>query len=145
MRVPLLIQAPGLGAAIDDRPAQQIDVAPTVLDLLGLPPHPSFQGISLVAPDPDPDRPIFLVVQSSIAHQYAVVRNGYKYIYDVRRSGWALMDLNTDPGEMNSHSDEHLDVGVQLNLLLGTWRRLQLDYYSDASEHIRTYPPVLVD
>ena len=44
MRVPLIMYAPGLQARIDDRPAQHIDIPPSLLHLVGLPKHPSFQG-----------------------------------------------------------------------------------------------------
>ncbi|MHC4948141.1 MAG: sulfatase, partial [Planctomycetota bacterium] len=50
MHVPLVIRAPGLAATVDDRPVQHVDVPPTVLHLLGLPPHPSAQGVSLLDP-----------------------------------------------------------------------------------------------
>ena len=39
LRVPLLIRAPGLSASQDPRLAQQINVPPSVVDLLGLPTH----------------------------------------------------------------------------------------------------------
>lgn len=46
-RVPLLIRAPGLPAGRVATPVSQIDVVPTVLDLLGFAPPPSAQGASL--------------------------------------------------------------------------------------------------
>ena len=145
VRVPLVITAPGLEPAIDDRPAQQIDIAPTVLDLLGLPPHPSFQGISLLAPDPDPDRALYMVVQSSMADQIAIVRGDHKLIHDYRRSGAALMNLRVDPGETVNLVDAEPALTRRLWRRLGTWEHLQLDYYADGEQHVRTYPPVLAD
>jgi arylsulfatase A-like enzyme len=46
-RVPLLIRAPGLPAGRVTTPVSQIDVTPTVLDLLGFAPPPAAQGASL--------------------------------------------------------------------------------------------------
>jgi len=50
LQVPLLVWAPGLLApARVAPPASLLDVVPTVLDLLGLPPDPAHRGTSLVA------------------------------------------------------------------------------------------------
>ena len=38
---------------------------PSLLQLLGLPAHPGFQGISLFEPRPDPDRNVYTIVQTS--------------------------------------------------------------------------------
>jgi arylsulfatase A-like enzyme len=46
-RVPLLIRAPGVPAGRVTTPVSQIDVLPTVLDLLGVPAPPSAPGASL--------------------------------------------------------------------------------------------------
>lgn len=59
-RVPLFIKAPGQQeGGTDDRPAMTVDLAPTVLDILGLEAPWEFDGVSLVDPDVDipPDRP----------------------------------------------------------------------------------------
>jgi arylsulfatase A-like enzyme len=50
LRVPLVIAAPGLLAPANvTSPTSLLDVAPTVLDLLGLAPIPGHRGVSLVA------------------------------------------------------------------------------------------------
>jgi arylsulfatase A-like enzyme len=50
LRVPLVIAAPGIMAPVEvTTPASLLDVAPTLLDLLGLPPIPGQRGVSLVA------------------------------------------------------------------------------------------------
>ena len=49
VRVPLIMLGPGLPAGrVVERPVSLIDVAPTILDLLGLPPEPRFEGRSLL-------------------------------------------------------------------------------------------------
>lgn len=49
MRVPLIIVAPGVpGGRVVAEPVSLVDVAPTLLELTGLPPAPSFEGRSLV-------------------------------------------------------------------------------------------------
>jgi arylsulfatase A-like enzyme/Tfp pilus assembly protein PilF len=48
MKVPFILKAPGLPAGIRvEAQVRAIDLAPTVLDLVGLPPEPSAQGVSL--------------------------------------------------------------------------------------------------
>ena len=54
LRVPLLVRLPGgaQGGTRVDRVVRQVDIFPTVLDLLGLPPRPWLDGTSLVTPAP---------------------------------------------------------------------------------------------
>lgn len=49
LRVPFFIVAPGVEGAsiVDDRVVETIDLAPTLLDLAGLPAEPAFEGMSL--------------------------------------------------------------------------------------------------
>ncbi|MED5263124.1 MAG: sulfatase [Myxococcota bacterium] len=145
MRVPLVVHVPGGEGKRDERPAQHIDVPPTILDLLGLPPHPGLQGVSLVAQDPDPDRSRYLVAQTPLAHQYAVVRGRYKLLHDVRHEKLMLADLQADPGEQVNLAAEEPEVANDLLRRLYTWRRHQLDYYSDLNRQRSVYPPVLSD
>src|SRR6185295_19716266 len=81
MKVPMIIRAPGLEFSRDDRPAMFLDVPPTVLDLLGLPAHPGFQGTSLLQPRPNPARSVFMIAQTPVAHQSAIVRSGFKLLF----------------------------------------------------------------
>jgi arylsulfatase A-like enzyme len=145
MRVPLVIRAPGLTPRVDPRPAQHIDVAPTILDLLGIPPHPSFQGVSLVSEDPAPDRSRYLLVQAPLAHQYGVVRDGFKLVHDAERDKTTLVNLRRDPGETRDLSKRRPVLTEELRRRVDTWRALQLEYYNDPAIHTRSYPPVLSD
>ena len=145
MRVPLLMRVPGGEGVSDARPAQHIDIPPTILDLLGLPSHPGLQGVSLIAKEPDPLRSRYLVAQTPLAHQYAVVRGRHKLLYDVRHDKVMLVDLESDPGEQQSLVHEDPALTAELLRRLGTWRRHQVDYYDDLSRHRRFYPPHLAD
>ena len=56
LRVPLLLRGPGVPAKVEHRPVQLLDLAPTLLDLLGCPPSPGMVGRSLLrggSPEPD--------------------------------------------------------------------------------------------
>ncbi len=146
MRVPVVIDGPGIDPAPpDDRPAQHIDIPPTILDVLGLPSHPSFQGISLLDPAPPLDRSIFLVVQSPLARQYAIVRSGYKLIHDEKTGRDILLDLNEDPGETRNIAGRMPELARDLRRRLDLWRAIQIEYYGNLREHQETYPPVISD
>jgi arylsulfatase A-like enzyme len=98
LRVPLVIAAPGvLAPAQVTTPVSLLDVAPTILDLLGLAPTAGQRGMSLVgraraaasgtAPDPqDMARPIFGEVdrvERTPVKQVSVRRNGATAITDL--------------------------------------------------------------
>lgn len=143
VRIPLVLRAPGLEAAIDGRPAQQIDVPPTLLDLLGLPPHPAFQGRSLVGPPAGEARPVFLVAQTPMVTQYAVVLEGWKLMLDVRDERVELYHLDEDPGETRDLAEERPEIRQELLDLLLEWVLLQLDYHETPERFRAEYPPVL--
>lgn len=148
-RVPLVVRAPGLVPTRDDRLAQHVDVPPTVLGLLGLPPHPAHQGHDLRRPG-RPDEAAYLVSQCALAHQVAIVWRGLKLVHDERSDRFALFDLMRDPEERHpvSPRDEVFwAVAKRHGVLarLATWRALQLGYYADADAQQRHYPPVLGD
>jgi arylsulfatase A-like enzyme len=145
MKVPLIIRAPGLNPAIDARPAQHVDILPTILDLLGLPAHPSAQGVSLVEPRVNVNRSIYLVAQTPLAHQYGIVRSRFKLVYDGESRRYTLYDLASDPGETNDVSATHKEDVHDLASRLQTWRKLQIDYYADRTLHSREYPPIIAD
>lgn len=141
LRTPLIVRIPDHDPAVRTDLAHHLDVPPTVLDALGLPPHPSFQGRSLLAP-PTP-REVYLVVQSPFAEQYSIVRDGWKLIHDPRASRPFLYHLEADPGEQVDLSAQEPELTAQLRRRLDTWRWLQIDYYHDLDRHILMYPPVL--
>ncbi len=98
LRVPLVIAAPGMLAPTEVKtPVSLLDIAPTVLDLLGLAPTQSQRGVSLVAraraaaagdaPDPaELARPIFGEVdrvERTPIRQVSVRRNRAAAIFDL--------------------------------------------------------------
>ena len=156
MRVPLVIRAPELEPGVDGRLAQHIDLPPSLLHLIGVPAHPSFQGRNLLRdPSGDPDPPsipavdstgrfAYLVAQAA-AHQYAIVDNRHKLIYDAVRRSYELYDLRKDPGETRNLTEERASVRDALAARLHAWRRAQLGYYADWRLHDAWYPPVPPD
>ena len=145
MKVPLVIYAPDLPPKIDQRLSQHIDIPPTILDLMGLPPHPGYQGKSLLDEEPKQGRSVYLLVQSPLSHQYAIVKDGFKYIFDARLNRDALFNLTTDPMEKINDATNYPDVFAELKLRLNIWREKQIAYYNDSDQHSRLYPPMLED
>jgi arylsulfatase A-like enzyme len=143
MKVPLLIRAPGVRPGSDNRPAMFLDVAPSILDLLGLPAHPGFQGISLFESAPDPARSIFMIAQTPSAYEYAIVRSGFKLHYPEKEGTYILNDLERDPGETINVAVSRPELVADLSARLKRWRDEQLAYYDDLSRQSREYPPVI--
>jgi arylsulfatase A-like enzyme len=147
MKVPMIIRAPGLQPGLDARPAMFLDVPPSVFDLMGLPAHPGFQGISLFEPNPDPNRSIYMIVQTPAAFQSAIVRSGFKLLYSEWDGRNYLYDLVNDPAETPTKNlaRSRPDLLADLTDRLRLWRREQLSYYADVPRQSREYPPVVKD
>lgn len=144
VQVPLVVRAPGLPPGTNDELARTIDVPPTILGLLGLPPHPSFHGVDLINAPPE-TRSAYLLVRTSLARQYAVVRNDMKLIKDVGRGRTLLYDLRHDPGEKHELSRLRPTLTADLEARVDTWVRETLAYYDDQQRQAREYPPAFLD
>ena len=111
--IPLLIRGPGVPAGHrDGRVASLVDVAPTVLALLGLEGGIEAQGRDLSAgwrdPTPDPGRTIFSEADwmNEVPEAYRMARDPrYKLIRETRSGRSWLYDLETDPGERSPIDD----------------------------------------
>ena len=101
MRVPLLVRVPGRGQGrvVEDQ-VGLVDVAPTVLDLLGVPDAPPMQGRSLVSAIDGRALAARAVIgeASQDLGVKAVRTNRWKYVRDAA-GGQRLFDLTTDPAE----------------------------------------------
>ena len=122
LRVPLILAAPGLpeGRRVDC-PARHVDVLPTVLELLGLPPASHGSGRSLVpATTTGEDCPEVPIVAESPAYgpdSRAVIWKRRKLI--VRSDGVEyLFDLRRDPEERHNLAAERPRLVTALRLVL---------------------------
>jgi Sulfatase len=105
VRIPLVIAAPG---AIKkpvrvSRIASVIDVAPTVLDLLGLPAQALHQGASLLPAD---SRIALFYTDYSIGW-LGLADGCWKYLYEIDSRRSRLFDVCADPGETVDRASEH--------------------------------------
>jgi len=145
VRVACVLHAPRrLAPRADDYPFELVDVAPTVLGLLGWPPHPNFQGIDALAPDRPPaaHRTLFVHVHSGLARADAVLLGGrWKLQHDLQRGRIRLHDVVADPGETTDLAAERPDLARSLHATLASWRARQLAYYHYPFYYERYYPP----
>lgn len=139
--VPLIVSAPGIEGRDDHGVAELVDVAPTILSILGLPPYPGFQGEDLTTVPPENRSPAFIVTQTPIADAMGVVSGRWKYIFDADRKQAMLFDLETDPTERRNMVQQKPELFYELDTLLGLWRWSQIGYYSDRDLQAREFPP----
>jgi arylsulfatase A-like enzyme len=104
VRVPLLLWAPGVTPRHIDEPRSAIDLAPTILDLEGAPPEPSFHGKSLVPelygkPAEPRDVIVDLPRTSDNDRRRALIHGHVKIIAWGDDYSWELFDIADDPLE----------------------------------------------
>ncbi len=140
LRVPLVIAAPGLLAPVEvTTPASLLDVAPTLLDLLGLSPIPGQRGVSLVSraraaasgteTAADASRPVFAEVDrmdKTAVRKLAVRRNHAAAILDLTTNTLACFAAD-DRAEMRPTGScpelsELIDLHRQASVPVGEWR-----------------------
>jgi arylsulfatase A-like enzyme len=129
-RVPLLISGPGVEAQRIDERRSHIDLAPTILDLLGIEEKPdSFVGKSLVPEifgQKKPDKAELIVLDlpedSHNPPVRAVISGDYKLIvYGVGRR--ELYDIAKDPGELVELSKKEPAKLAEMNAFFDeTWK-----------------------
>ncbi len=141
LQVPLIVKLPGsvdAGASVD-RPAELVDVAPTVLALAGVAPPAALPGLSLLRLAEDAEDAAPRVIYSETFNprlRYgwsgltSVVRGHYHYIEGADRE---LYDLAADPGETkNVLRDERKVYATLRDALHGFDSELQKPFEEDA-------------
>lgn len=145
IHVACVLHAPAMLAPTrDDYPFEHVDLVPTVCGLLGLEPHPNFQGIDALsaARPPAEQRLTFCHVLSSLAEADSVILGGRWKLTEDRRGGFVtLYDLQNDPGETNNLVTQDPVRANQLQAALRTWREQQLAYYHYPPYYLNFYPP----
>lgn len=128
-RVPLIVFDPRLKRASRQRQEVSIaDVAPTVLDMLGVAPPPAMRGRSLwpaAAGAAISSRPV--VMRSSNGDRWGVVENRRKLIFDRETAILEYYDLVTDPEEASNLADQPMAAMGSLPCALDRWMRRGLE------------------
>ncbi|MBW2526175.1 MAG: sulfatase [Deltaproteobacteria bacterium] len=112
VRVPLIVRVPGARPRRIAAATTHLDLAPTVLGLMGREPPPEMMGRSLVAEifgaPPRPPAAVLLEIacDTDQTGRRAIVKDGFKVVRFGPGAGWKheLYDLQQDPGELRDLS-----------------------------------------
>jgi len=127
IRIPLIINGPGLQPATITRLAAQADLLPTIADLLGLEPYAGLDGRSLlpaIRGEADGDETTYFeALDAHLTRNWApltgVVSGGWKYI-DLPIP--ELFDLSRDPGEQTNRTADERERTADLARRLEGWK-----------------------
>jgi arylsulfatase A-like enzyme len=99
VRVPLIIAAPGakMDGARVSRLASAIDLAPTILSLVGLPIPADYQGVSLL----EPGQRMALFYTDYSLGWLGLADGCWKYLFEIDSARSHLFDVCADSGENN--------------------------------------------
>ncbi len=110
--MPLIIAVPGQTPRVVDTDVELVDVAPTLLDLVGAPIPANMRGRTLlpaIRGQALPPVPVYADLMPATAwpHQAAMmVADDHKIIHRVTERRWELYDLREDPGEKVNLADQ---------------------------------------
>jgi|GEM_PF-1720552 len=125
--VPLILHVPGQDPVDITNPVGQMEIVPTILDLLGVPIPKAYEGRSrkdeLTNAGALDEEPVFLEVfpdSNYKSHQVGMVLGHLKLIYRLSDNYYELYDLESDPKERLNIVDEHPDA-LNLKMMLGRY------------------------
>jgi lipoteichoic acid synthase len=129
VHVPLLIVNPKLipHEVVVNRLTRQIDIAPTLLALLGYRPPAQWQGTNIMGTDL-PARAYLFAGTGNLT--FGIVEGSFKYIYNFRRRRSELYNLATDRQENNNLASDPAYAGTikQDRVRLEAWVSFQNSY-----------------
>jgi len=135
IHVPLVISGPikGKEHVQVQRTVGHIDIAPTILDLLGLPPHDNFQGQSVLTSKDTlthvSPRPFFLTLQTT-TFQDGIIVHPWIFILDQRTYQEFLFNIERDPLFKDNLRSRERALADKLKDTLLLFRHQQLSYYA---------------
>ncbi|HEY6877391.1 MAG TPA: sulfatase-like hydrolase/transferase, partial [Polyangiales bacterium] len=114
VRVPLILRAPGLAPRTVEAPVESIDVAPTLLSIVGAPVPASMRGRDLRGPTAP-------AVFSAVLTKRMALRWPHKLIADLRFGLFELYDLGRDPDERKNLASGAPDTLNDLRGMVYGW------------------------
>ncbi len=124
-RVPLLARMPGAAPLVVNTPVSNVDIAPTILDLMRLPIPDEVSGRSLVpimtgAQEEDMQRPVYaeIVRDRKRKPQRSWLRWPWKLILNVEKNSRKLFNLESDPHEQKNVAADNPEVKARLTMEL---------------------------
>ncbi|MDF7822411.1 sulfatase-like hydrolase/transferase [Pontiellaceae bacterium B12227] len=140
VRTATLFKLPhGKKSEIRNDPISLIDLNPTVLEILGLPNHPNFQGRQILnAPRKSP----IYMMSHSLVKSHGLVDYPWKY-FTSDRDGEQLLNLEIDPDESADLSADYPEMLEVMKNNLQLYQLRQLYYYNvlPQRERDQSYPP----
>ena len=137
LRVPMVLRIPGRASGMREEVCQHLDVLPSLVEAVGLPPHPSFQGVSMLPANYLAGRPVFHVAQSPLAHEYSVIDDDWQLVYDDTTQTYRV-----GPLDGSTPTDLERDTRFEkMAVELSTWMTEQVKYYANPVRQATHYPP----
>jgi len=129
IRVPLIIKLPARyrpARSVVSARVRQIDILPTIFDVLGLEVPESFEGQSLLPLMTEPaeptDRPAYSEGTLYGVDKVAYYQDQYKYILNLASGSGELYDIESDPLETNDLLAALPQVGERMRSALSVFR-----------------------
>ena len=123
VRIPLILISSAVSQReVSDVVGGQIDIAPTVFDILGLPFPPLWQGSSLFAADRAP-RSYFFATWTDL--QFGYREGQMKFVFNATANRCRSVDLAADPEELRSDHAVDADSCNMIKERLAAWIQYQ--------------------
>lgn len=146
LHVPFLLRLPGgaEGGRRIEALSEHIDLLPTVLDLLDLPPHPEAYGRSWAAAvrggkPPEPRPALAWSARPNEDPRRSVIAEGHQLMVDVKTGDAALYDLSADPTAQNDIAEERPEVRDRLLAVWKEWEPKEKGAWASQSEHVNVH------
>jgi arylsulfatase A-like enzyme len=131
IHVPFLIAAPGLMSEQERvrKVVSLVDIAPTILDLMGIAPPKNYQGCTIL--DSVPRMALFFADYSL---GLLGLRDGrWKFVYEIGSGKTQLFDLEHDPRELSSKSTDQAARTSWYAQVVRGWANAQKSYIARAA------------
>ncbi|MEQ9323180.1 MAG: sulfatase-like hydrolase/transferase, partial [Polyangiaceae bacterium] len=145
-RVPVIVHWRGHVAPQRRKdPVSNLDLMPTIAELVGFPAHPSWQGRSFVTPPPGSRPPAIFMNIQGLRFADAIVCWPYKLILERTSERQHLFDLSRDPAENADLIEDQPEIAARLADTLTKQLLAQLDYHreEDVEARQRRFQPRL--